>query len=281
MPYRTGLFETYHPAVAAVCFGGIVLIGMSALHPVYTAVSLVGALVYCGVEQGVRALAAKTRWLVPLLLLLCVANPLFSASGSTELARVGGFALYGESLAFGACMGALLVSSVLWLEAMAHVLTADKILSTAGRRLPTVSLMASIAMGLVPQLLRRGRQIRAVDEACTCGVVPTDPRRALARGSTMLVSWALEDSLERADAMRARGWGTDALRTRYRSYELGIRDMLALAAIALLVAVSGLLAWVACSQWRFYPTMPTLVLWWGYLPYMMLVLVPTCLVRVR
>jgi len=288
---RLTAFETLHPAVPALCLGGAALLGMLVFQPVYLLLSLVGGLLFTVVTAGPADFARKLVWMIPMLVLVCLANPFFSASGSTELLRMGWMVVYVESLAYGACMGVLLVSTFLWFEAFALVLTPDRMLSTAGKALPTVSLVVSMAMGLVPQLLRRVHGMRRTLKACTCDDADargTSHMRGkldeAARLSTMLVSWSLEDSLERADVMRARGWREDVKRTSYRTYRLRDADKIALAALTLLVAASGLLGWVALQQWRFYPTMPRLVVWWGYVPYLLLVLLPTAAVvidRVR
>ena len=267
-------FETTHPAVPGVCMAGIVALGMAVFHPVYLALTLAGALLSGFLIFGARFMGRKLCWLLPMLALVCVANPLFSASGSTELARIGMVVVYAESLAYGACMGVMLVGSVLWLEVAARLVAPERVMATAGRALPTVSLMISLAAGLVPQLLGKARRTSTAIDACTCAGTRYDARAKLAQRSSMLVSWAMEDSLERADAMRARGWGADVVRTSYRRYEMTERDMVAIAAIALLVAASAALGYVAASQWRFYPIMPRLVMWWGYLPYASLVFVP-------
>ena len=39
------------------------------------------------------------------------------------------------------------------------------------------------------------------------GRAPADPVRSRLRASSVLMGWGMEDSLERADAMRSRGWG--------------------------------------------------------------------------
>jgi energy-coupling factor transport system permease protein len=56
---------------------------------------------------------------------------------------------------------------------------------------------------------------------------------------------------------------------------------MALAGIVVLAGVSAFLVWVACSQWRFYPTMPTLVAWWGYIPFAAFVALPSVLALVE
>ena len=81
------------------------------------------------------------------------------------------------------------------------------------------------------------------------------------------MGWSMEDSLETASAMKARGWGAAARRTTYARHRFRRLDAAALAvggALALLAAVA---AWAACGQFRFYPVIDGLAPWWNYLPY--------------
>lgn len=283
---RPEAFDTSHPVVPAVYLAGTTTIMMFALHPVYVGISLAAALALSAACRGVGATFKGLRWQLPMLALVCLANPVFSASGSTLLWHVGPVAVYAESLAYGACMGGLMVAVVVWLECAPRLLTQDELLAVGGRVLPTVSLMASMAAQLVPQLVRRGSVVQGTAAACTA----SRPRGADGSGggrrahvgegahvSTILMSWALEDSLERSDAMRARGWGATPRRTSYRTYRFHASDGIALACIAALLLADALLAGVACSQFDFYPTMPRLVAWWGYLPHVVLMALPTLL----
>lgn len=247
---------------------------MCAVQPVLVGVSLAGALAASALTRGARATARGLRWQLPMLALVCVLNPLFSASGSTELLRVGARAVYLESLAFGACMGALMVAVVVWFEAAASVLTQDRLLGLMGGHMRSVPLVVSMAAQLMPQLLGRARTVGAVEAACTAAGPAAAPKAALTRRSGMLLSWALEDSLERADSMRARGWESGLPRTSYRPERFSAGDAAKVAGLLALAAACAFLAWVACAQWRFYPSMPRLVAWWGYLPWAVLCAVP-------
>lgn len=267
-------FGTCHAAVPAAYFAGTIVLVMLAAQPVLVAISLTGGLALSLALRGAAATTRGLAWQLPLLALVCLANPLFSASGSTVLLALGPVTVRAESLAYGATMGALMVAAVLWFECAAAVLTQDRLLALAGRRARAVPLVTSMAAQLVPQMLGRARTMQAVGDACTSAGARPGLRERLVRTSTMLLIWSLEDSLERADAMRARGWESGLPRTVYRPDRLRARDAAALAGIALLLALCALCAWAACSQWRFYPQMPRLVAWWGYAPWVVLVLLP-------
>ena len=255
-------FDACHACVPAVLFASILLLTMFSVQPVLVALSLTGALAFSALARGPRAT------------LVCLANPLFSASGSTLLVRLGPVCVYAESLAYGAVMGALMVSVVVWFEDAAAVLTQDRLLSLGRGGSSSVALVVSMASQLTPQLLRRSRGVEASLSACSAAGPRPGLRERLTRESGQLMTWALEDSLERADAMRARGWESDARRTSYRADILRESDAAKTCGVVVLALLCAFLAAVACGQWSFYPVMPALVCWWGYAPYAALMLLP-------
>lgn len=274
---RPGAFSTSHAIVPAACFAGTIALSMLSVEPVLVGISLAGALALSALVRGWRATLRGLRWQLPMLALVCLVNPLFSASGSTLVCKLGPRSVYLESLAFGATMGALMVAVVVWFECAAAVLDQDRLLSLMGRRARSVPLVVSMAAQLVPQLLGRARLVRASVDACTAAGPRPPVRETLVRTSTLLLGWALEDSVERADAMRARGWESGCPRTSYRPDRVGARDLAALVALAALLVACAACAWQACSRWRFYPKMPDLGPSWPYLPFALLAFLPAAL----
>lgn len=97
------------------------------------------------------------------------------------------------------------------------------------------------------------------------------------RQSSVLMGWAMEDSLETADAMRARGWGACKRRTTYMPYRFTARDAVA---VAMLLAGGLLCAWISwtlTAPYAFYPRLSPIEMWWGYLPYAAWMLLPAVL----
>ena len=274
-PARPTPFDSWHVAVPATLFAGTALLSMLAVQPVLVALSLGGAFAFSLLSRGVRATARGLAWQLPLLALVCVLNPFFSASGSTLLFKVGPRSVYAESLAYGATMGALLVATVLWFEGAATALTQDRLLALSGRRARALPIVASMASQLVPQMLGRAKTVRATVAACTAAGRRPGLRDELTRTSTMLLAWSLEDSVERADVMRARGWESGRPCTSYRLERLRRRDAAALVGIAGLLVACAACAWQLCATWRFYPTMGELGPWWAYAPWVVLVTLPS------
>lgn len=266
-------FDTSHPAVPALYLGVTLALTMFSMQPVLIGISLAAGFLYGCCVRGWRTCLLSLRWQLPVILVIALLNPLFSASGSTELFRMGGRAVYLESLCFGAAMGGLFMASLLWFQAGSSLLSFDKVMALFGNVAPVIALMISMSMRLIPRFLRQGRTVAAVQ-----GVVRTSEAvRARLRLSSVLMGWAMEDSLETADAMRARGWGAASQRTTYTRFRFTGVDAGAMAALLAGGVLCSVLAWAATSQYAFYPMMSTLVVWWGYVPYAVWMLVPTLL----
>ena len=278
-------FGTLHPAVPVVFLACTLGLTMFAPHPVLVSLSLAGALAYGAVARGVRPTLLALRWQLPLIALLACVNPLFAQRGSTLLFSLFGMSVYAESLLYGVVMAAMFMASVLWFQAARDILPQDKVLSLLGNAAPVVSLMISMTMRLIPRFVRQGNVIADVqDVALSCadanGRRRAGERRGLVRRrmrqSSVLMGWAMEDSLETADAMRARGWGAAERRTTYVRYRFTSLDMLGLVLVAAFGALCIAVVWRS-SSFAFYPRLSPLGPWLSYIPYAAWMLVPAAL----
>ena len=190
-------FDLFHPIVAFGYFAVMLVLCMTAMQPVYLAVSLASALAYGAVLRGWRATGRSLLWQLPLVAVVALANPLFSASGSTELFRIGLRAFYLESFVYGACMGVMLASVLVLFSNAAQVLDSDKVMALFGGVAPTVGLMLSMTARLVPQFVRRGNGIADVERACTAARPAEEPAGRLAalrgylRRTSVLMGWSM------------------------------------------------------------------------------------------
>ena len=221
-------FDLFHPVVAFGYFAVMFALSMTAMQPVYLAISLASVLSYSAVLRGWRATGRSLLWQLPLVAVVALANPLFSASGSTELFRLGLRAFYLESFVYGACMGVMLISVIVLFSNASQVLTSDKVMTLFGGVAPTIGLMLSMTARLVPQFVRRGNGIADVERACTAARPAEEPAGKLAvmrgylRRTSVLMGWGMEDSLETAGgpprgAPRTRATGSVASTPRRSS----------------------------------------------------------------
>lgn len=272
-------FRTYHPAVALGYLACAIAFTMAIMQPVYAALSLVGAVACSCVTRGVRKTLRTLGGVAVLACIVAAANVLFVAAGSTELFRVGERAFYLESLVYGVCSGCMLASVLLWFSSYAACMGSDASMALFGNVAPTVTLMVSQVLRLVPQFVARGRTIVASQDAVTSAEARTkrDAASDRLRAISVLAGWGMEDGLVRGDAMRARGYGCGVRRTTYKRYRIRRADAAVLAAVFALAIANVPCVWFAVSGFSFYPALEGFAPLWAYAPYVLLMAVAPAL----
>lgn len=273
-------FSTYHPAVAFAFLACAIALSMAALQPVISAISLAGAFACACVTRGRRHALRMLGFVAVAAVIVTAANMVFSSNGETALFRLAGRAFTFESLVYGLCSGLMLASVLLWFSSFSACIGSDASMALFGRAAPTVALMVSQVMRLVPQFVSRGRDVMAVQAAVSAAAA--DTKRAVAadrlRAVSVLAGWGLEDGLVRGDAMRSRGYGCGVRRTTYRRYRIRRADAAVIAATLALAALSAAGEAAAMCGFSFYPVLAGLAPWWAYLPYVLFMAVPAGLV---
>lgn len=271
---NTRAFEGLHPVFAAFYFVAVLALSMTLVHPVTLALAAIAGVVYNVRLRGASRALRTLAWQIPLLLIIAVLNPVFSMSGSTELFRIGDHAVYLESLAYGACMGLLLVATFQWFSNAAAIITSDKVMLLLGPIAPTVGLLVTMTMRLVPQFVRRGTTIADARGACTAVGGNEGELAKRVNQVTVLMGWGMEDSLETSDSMRARGWGAAEKRSSYLREEFRLFDAVACLLLAALVALCVLCHVVIGTSFSFYPAMGAWVTPVLYIPFVVLLVLP-------
>lgn len=227
---RADAFSKRHPAVNFVFFLGAIFGAALNQHPAYLAAGLFGGAFYY------RLLHGRRGWrfiggLVPLFLAFTAVNPLFNTGGDTVLFTYFDRPYTLEALLYGAALAAVFANMLLWFGCYNAVLTGDKFTSLFGNLAPALSLLLVMVLRMIPNFLRRARQIAGARASIGLGVSEQESRRKkLAEGMTVLgtlTSWALEGSVVTADSMRSRGYGC-AKRTSFQRYTMTGADRLLL-----------------------------------------------------
>lgn len=232
-------FSTYHPIINFTYFFGMILFSMIFLHPVLLALSLSGAFLYSLSLHGQKGLRMTLLYLLPMMVLAALINPLFNHEGMTILWYLRGNPITAESIAYGIAVGFLFGAVILWFSCYNKIMTSDKFMYLFGKVIPSLSLIFSMVLRFVP---RFQQQIRVIAEGRRC------IGRSLHDGSMMtriengskilsvLVSWALESTMETADSMRSRGYSLPG-RTSFSIYRFDKRDQIAFVVLVILLMV--------------------------------------------
>lgn len=251
-------FSAYHPAVNLLFFVLVLAFSMVFTHPACEAVTLLGGgLCLLSLGQGGRG-ARAVACMLPVALLAAVINPAFSHRGATVLAYLpSGNPLTLESIAYGLGAGAMLLGVMMWFACLSRVMTTDKFVYLFGRVIPALALVLSMTLRFIPRFTRQLKQTAEAHSAQggkgEARSVPQKVGEAV-KALSIVVTWSLENAIDTADSMTARGYGLPG-RSAFSIYPLYRRDKLALLWLGL--CGLGLLAGGVTGglSWHYYPTM--------------------------
>lgn len=220
-------FKTYHPIVNFTYFVLVILLSMFYMHPACLLISLTCGFSYSVLLNGRKAVKFNLFYMLPLLIVSALMNPMFNHEGITILAYLpGGNPLTLESIIYGLAAAVMMVTVICWFSCYNEVMTSDKFLYLFGKIIPSLSLIISMALRFVP---RFKAQLKVISDAQKCigrdvssGSILERARCGLAILSVM-VTWALENAVDTADSMKSRGYGLPG-RTAFSIFTFDKRD---------------------------------------------------------
>lgn len=239
---RNDAFSKHHPAVIFLFFLGAAGSAMLIQHPWYLLAGLLGSGIYYLLLHGGKGWRVILG-MIPLFLLLAAMNPLFNRSGERVLFWYFDRPYTLEALLYGGAIAAVFVEMILWFGCCGSVLTSDKFTSLFGNLIPALSLLLVMVLRMIPNLLRKAKQLTGARSSIGHGVSERDSLgQKLAEGLTVLgalTGWALEGSVVTADSMRSRGYGSGR-HTSFQRYTMTRSDW-ALLLVQLLLLLVALL----------------------------------------
>ena len=249
-------FDRLHPISTFVYFFVMILVAMLTMHPVIITVCYATGIIFCGMLTGLKNLVKSLAYSIPLTVLIAITNPIFSHKGETILFFLNDNPVTKEAIIYGVFSAMMLMSVFYWCRNYSTVMTSDKFIYLFGRIIPKLSLVLSLILGFIPKLKRKYREIDEAQRAL--GIYSSqsyvDKIRSKMRVLSILLTNSLENSVETADSMRARGYGLKN-RTSYAVYRFNFSDGLFLVSTVFLGIVSIILIIFGEAEYNFYPTL--------------------------
>lgn len=227
-------FRNYHPIVNFAFF--LFIIGFSCIfmHPICLTLSLCGAFSYSVMLKGTKAIKQNIIYMLPSVAVMALLNPAFNHGGMTILAYLpSGNPLTLESIIYGIAAAVMIITLICWFMSSSLILTSDKFIYLFGRILPSLSLVLSMTMRFVPrftaQMKKTADAQRAIGKGIKNGGIVERTKNSV-RIISVMITWALENAVDTADSMKARGYGTKK-RTSFSVFRFDTRDRFALTLI--------------------------------------------------
>lgn len=229
-------FSRFHPIVNFIFYIEVLALTMFQMQIGMIIISLVCAIIYhlyLKRYEGIKYLGV----VLAVFLVSSVINPMFSHKGSTLLFYLfTGNPLTLESIIYGMAAAAIIGAVLLWFSTLNVVMTEDKILAGIGTVMPHMASLMSMVFRFVSRFTKQGQAVAAANKALgsnTKGI--KNKIKTQSDIFSITATWALENSVDTADSMKARGYGTGR-RTSYHNYKIQKRDILI---IVYMVALFG------------------------------------------
>lgn len=276
----TSGFRALHPITLFLFYGGLLLSGMLLFHPVFLLTGIVLLIVLISIQKHAGTIVR----MLPLYLLIGIAivviNPLISHRGRHILFYFMDQPITLESVLYGVTMLLSLTLILLTSLSYNYNVTTDKFMYLFARLVPQSALVVMMALRFVPLLRRRLTQITLVQRTRGISVHEGSLTKRLKDGMTLvkvLLVWSLEEALQSADSMKARGYGTTK-RTAYVVHRMDRRDRWLTGCLSVLIigiAIGSALGW---GRAVIYPRMQSMVFgvqdWILYICFCLYLLIP-------
>lgn len=248
-------FSGFHPVVNFLFFVAALGLTMFIQQPVYLLISMISGCAYLLYLQGKKGFLRQVGYLVPILVMMAIMNPMFNHEGVTVLWYLpNDNPITLEAICFGLASAVMMGASIVWFNCCNTVFTSDKIIYLFGRVIPALSLMISMTLRFVPRFKNFLQSVLRTQQTMH---KPENTKEKLGQALAAFsatVSWAMEQSIVSADSMKSRGYGLFG-RTAFSIYIFEKRDGITLFVLFLLCAGAAVPHIVGLMGWTYYPSM--------------------------
>lgn len=263
-----GLFlQSLHPAAALSYLSVLLVLALIFTNPLYLLGLLLVIVLAIWAVDGLAGWETYLKISLGMMVLIMVINPLVVRAGETiiwfgpHVPVIGQLTISLEAICYSAAMSVRLLDIISLFSLYNLMVHPDKVLNMFSRFASKSTLVLALATRMFPAMIRQLENIRDVQMVRGIDFNAGTLKQRLTKYANMiniLLLSSLEDSLEIAEAMQARAFGSSK-RSCYRRDILRPRDVICLAAslLALFVAVYGQVK--GYSTFSFYPQLGYLI----------------------
>ncbi len=247
-------FNKIHPFTGLLYFAVVIGFSMFFMNPVCITLSLCCALLSAVIINGKRALGLTVKFIIPMILLVMIINPVFNHRGATIITYLPWQnPLTLEAILYGIASAVMFSSVILWFSVFNTVMTSDKIICLFGRIIPSLSLVISMTLRFVPRFVSKFKELKSAR------ITPQKQgfiikMKILLSELSVMFSWSLESSIESADSMKSRGYGLKG-RTAYNIFKFRKTDVIIITALIISALTMILLIVLGVGKYSFYPVL--------------------------
>lgn len=161
-----------------------------------------------------------------------------------------------EAILYGICSAISLVAIIAWFSCYNKVITSDKFLYLFAKITPAVALLITMTIRMISKLKYQLKTISNAQHTIgldqSTGNLIERVKKGM-RVMSILLSWSMEEAIETADSMKARGYGLEK-RTSFSLFKFDKRDGLVLGVISVLAGICFAGYFLGYGTIQFYPS---------------------------
>lgn len=242
----TSGFLSIHPAVGFIYFVGAIMLFTLIKHPLYLVSFLIINILWLLLLGEGHTLGKNVRFYGFMVLIILILNPLFNNEGTTILFYLANRSITLEAILYGIDFALSLLNVLLSFMAYNLIISPQKFLYLFANLIPRTAFILSITMRFIPLFSRRSKEILEI--------APKEKKRLAYAMNALntLVSWTLEESLENAASMRARGYGSHK-RTSATRFLFDSRDRWSLSVLLFSLILILIGFFLGFGHFEFFP----------------------------
>lgn len=273
-------FERRHPLVITAYYILVLVILMSTTNPLIITACFLGSLSFQLLQLNGRK---KRSVLYPLifLLIITITNPLFVHRGGTILFFFLSRPVTKEAFIYGFFMGLMIAGVIYLFQNFQSQIDLEQFYYLFGQRFPKLALILTMIFRFIPLFQRYYHELNQVQKT----VHRTQDRsfkQKVSYGLDLfgnLFSWSLENAMDTASSMKARGYGIGKRSSRVQ-YEWQKKDSFFLLILGVTTIVFMYLLFADRYHFDYYPYVENFFeafkrQWASYLGILVLAFLPT------
>ncbi|MBQ4100037.1 MAG: hypothetical protein IJC83_00670, partial [Oscillospiraceae bacterium] len=197
------------------------IITFSCQNPIISTFSLISAIVsYFSLHLSTKMIKIS----VVSSVIIAIANFVLTSRGDSVLFTLFSREFTLEALFYGISSGLMFMATIVWFFVFSQVFPSDKLLYILSPLTPTVALVLTLILRLVPLMIKRLSTITETQKTLQINCdIGTNKKRILRRFDILstLLMMSVEDCFDISSSMMARGFGTAKFTSakRYRFHK--------------------------------------------------------------
>lgn len=193
-------FKKYHAGINLIYFIVVIANTFMFMNPVLIGINLFSLLLYGIYLTNLSETMSLWKAAIILVVIALVGNPLFNHQGVTVITYFLERPVTLESIVYGVVSSFFLLSMIVLFHLFQTIMTAEKCTVLFGKVTPKFAMVFSMGLRLIPKLSREYTQIKKVNRGFL------KEKRFSIKIISLLIGVSLENSIDTADSMAARGY---------------------------------------------------------------------------